>query len=42
MPFAGFKDWQACEKYAKKRKVKKTGAYCSAIKARSEKRKKKK
>lgn len=36
MPFARFKDWAACEKYAKKKKVKNIGAYCGAIKARTE------
>ena len=30
-PFANFKDFKECQKYAKKRGVKNTGAYCGAI-----------
>jgi len=34
MPFANFKDFKDCQKYAKKRGVKNTGAYCGAIESR--------
>ena len=36
-PFANFKDFKDCQKYAKKRGVKNTGAYCRAIESRTRK-----
>ena len=35
-PFAGFKDFADCERYAARRGARDTGAYCGAIKARTE------
>jgi hypothetical protein len=41
MPFAGFKSFKDCQKKAKKRGIKNTGAYCGVIESRIKTRKKK-